>query len=159
MVPSDSRVSSLVGCLHWWGAGTQRDAIQAERWLERAARMGDNYAYLSLSKVCRETARPDQARQWLEEATRRGYPPAAFFLGHGWEFGYWGNVDLEKALESYELAAAKGYCRASWRIGAILLRGERGIWRIPIGLLKYVAAPFRMYLLLWRDPYDERVVW
>lgn len=159
LVPSDARVPHLLGLLHWWGAGTPRDPVQAERWLERAARSGDNYAYLSLSKVCRETGRPDEGRRWLEEAADKDYTPAVFFLGHGWEFGYWGTVDRVRAFEYYERAAAEGYCRAGWREGALLLRGRRGIWRIPMGLFKYVTAPLRMCGLLWRDPYDERVIW
>ena len=159
LAPSDGRVAHFVGLLHWWKVKTRGDATKAEQWFQRAALAGDNYAFLSLSTVCRETGRPDKAREWLREAADKGYAPAIFYLGHGWEFGYWGAVDRTLALQCYERASAKGYCRADWRIGAILLRGGRGIWRIPVGLFKYVMAPLKMYVLLWRDPYDERVIW
>jgi TPR repeat protein len=159
LAPADARVAHFVGILYWWAPGTRRNPEKAYQWLERAARAGDRYAFLSLSKICRESGRPDEARQWLQEVADAGYPPALFFLGHGWEFGYWGTVDRSRALEYYERAASKGYCRADWRIGALLARGERGFWQIPVGLFKYVRAPLKMSVLLWRDPYDERVIW
>jgi len=126
--------------LHRWGFGARRGLAQAEQWWEHAARAGYNYALLSLSVLCRETGRLDEARQWLEEATTRGYPPGIFYLGHSWEFGYLGAVDRTRAVEFYERAAAKGYWRASWRLAAISLKGGRGIWRIPGGLVGYVTA-------------------
>lgn len=159
LVPGDGRVAHLVGCLHRWGAGTRRDPAKAEQWWERAARAGHNYALLSLSILCRETGRFDEAQQWVEEATTRGYAPGIFYLGHSWEFGYLGGVDRTRAVEFDERAAARGYCRASWRLAAISLKGGRGIWRIPGGLVGYITAPLQMCIVLWRNPYDERVIW
>jgi len=159
LVPSDPQIAHLIGMLYWWGAEMPRDVPQAEQWFERAMSGGDNYAYLSLSKMYRETGRLEQSRRCLETAAAKGYPPALFFLGHGWEFGYWGAIDRIRAFAYYEAAAERGYARASWRIGAMLLAGHRGVWGIPLGLCKYVTAPMRMSILLYRDPYDERVIW
>ena len=158
-VPFDGPVSHFVGSLHLWGVGARRDTDQAEQWFQRAVVGGDNYAFLSLYKLCHETGRPEKARQWLEQAANAGYAPAMFFLGHGWEFGHWGAVDQTRALKWYERAAEHGYYRADWRIGAIFLKGACGLWRIPLGALKYMWAPLKMARVLWRDPYDERVIW
>ena len=159
LAPSDPHIPHLIGMLYWWGAEMPRDVPQAEQWLERAASGGDNYACLSLSKVYRDTGRLDQSLQWLETLATKSYPPALFALGHGWEFGYWGAIDRVRALVYYERAAARGYAQANWRIGAMLLAGRRGAWRIPLGLFKYVSAFVRVSILLYRDPYDERVIW
>lgn len=159
LVPSDARLACWMGLLHLWGAGPPEDSVEAERWLGRAARMGDSYANLTVAKVCRDTGRLEVARQWLEEAAARGYPPAIFSIGHGWEFGYWGAVNVPRALEYYARAAAKGYARAEQRGGAILLRGRASIWRAPLGLFRYLTGTVKLVGLLWRDPYDERVVW
>ena len=158
-VPFDGRVSHFVGSLHLWGVGARRDTDQAEQWFQRAVVGGDNYAFLSLYKLCYETGRSEKARQWLEQAANAGYAPAMFFLGHGWEFGHWGAVDQTRGLKLYERAAEHGYYRADWRIGAIFLKGGCGLWRIPLGALKYMWAPLKMARVLWRDPYDERVIW
>jgi len=158
-VPFDGRVSHFAGLLHLWGVGTPQDADQAEQWFRRAVAGGDQYAFISLYKLCVAAGRPEKARQWLEQAANAGYAPAMFFLGHGWEFGHWGTVDQTRALAWYARAAERSYYRADWRIGAIFLKGGGGLWRIPLGALKYIWAPLRMARVLWRDAYDERVVW
>lgn len=159
MNPSDGRVSILIGNLYWWGTGTTPDPVQGERWLERAARSGEHRAYLSLAAICASQGRRVGERAWLEEAAAKGYAPALYYVGSAWEFGRWGRVDRAKALEYYEHAAVKGYRHAALRIGVSLLRGDRGLLRIPLGLFIYAASFVRLVVLLYRDPYDERVMW
>jgi TPR repeat protein len=157
--PSDGRVSLLIGNLYWWGTGTAPDHVQGERWLERAARSGEHRAYLSLAAICASQGLPDSERAWLEEAAAKGYAPALYYLGSAWEFGRWGRIDRARAVEQYERAAAKGYRHAAMRLGVSLMRGERGLLRMPLGMLRYAASFVQMVVLLYRDPSDERVMW
>ena len=88
----------------------------------------------------------------MKEGAGKGYAPAIYYVGTAWESGRWGQRDRGKAL-------AKWYYAAAMRIGVSLLRGESGLTKIPQGLFMYLSSVLRLFVLVYRNPHDERVLW
>ncbi len=103
----DTLAASLFGTLLFTGSETHEgDPVQAEKWLEKAAKSGDVdsmrlLGLLRLHGINRERGATEELT-WLEKAAARGDPRAWFSLG-----SYWNGIgQKEAALDAFEKVAS-----------------------------------------------------
>lgn len=90
------------------GMGGPVDLAQAEIYFKRAAQQDHLPSHLALATLYDITRRPTQARQWLEQAARKGSADAQFALGQQ----HAAAEDAQEAYVWYSLALLNGETRA-----------------------------------------------
>jgi hypothetical protein len=143
-----------------WGCHTDVEGAQAAR--EKclaAAQRGDAYAMYVISLVRRAEGDNADAMNWMRKAaTRHGFLPAFVELARYAASGI--------GFRAPDLSAAYTLMRSSHRLGhrcalgfmaVSLIRGARGWWGRPIGILLWLPAMIRSYLFWMRYPLDERI--
>jgi hypothetical protein len=116
------------------GKGVQRDLDEAEGWYQRAVHSDPQRAEFYLASVYMEKHDFQQALEWFERSASRGYAAATYQLGRIYRFGVGVGVDRQRGFEYIEQAAQKGHLFARRDIAREMLRGHRGLSRIPSGL-------------------------
>jgi TPR repeat protein len=94
------------------GDGVSVDRRKAAQYLEQAAGNGHIPSFLALATLY-ETAQPERARYWLDQAARKGSARAQYLLGESYARGTHGAIDNEEAYVWFSLALLNGYTDAS----------------------------------------------
>ena len=130
---------------------------QAGQWFEWAANTGSVQGTYGVFAVRFHQGRYTEAKDCAERAASQGYTPAIYNLGRLYEAGKGVSVDRKKALEYLERAAAQGHLLAKRQIAVSLLKGHRGVIRMPLGLLMWFKVVWSMVREVIRDPTSERI--
>lgn len=117
----DARGDFLLGYMHLFGKGLERDAVKAEALFKKASEAGFNGATYRLGKMYREghpgvPQDTQKALLLLQQAADRGGPNAQFQLAQMLEFGEGTQPDLERAVHYYQQAASKKHAYARWNL-------------------------------------------
>jgi uncharacterized protein len=112
-----------MGILFALGRGVQRDTVQAESWLLKAAQQRHTGAQYSLGAIHLQRSDIPQAIKYFETAAARGHRSAAYNLGVIYAKGHDVDRDMEQAFKWYSLAAAKGHPNAQFNLGVFYRDG------------------------------------
>jgi TPR repeat protein len=74
-----------------------------------------------------------------------------------YRFGKGLAVDVGRAYEYYEKAADLGHLFARRAMAQRMIRGDYGVWRVPLGLLKMVKIAWDAFKLYLKNPSDDRL--
>ena len=132
-VAHDPTAQYIVGTMYSHGEGVARNAREAARWYEAAARQGDVDAAFALGFLLYygegETgdpsavaANPSEAAKWMVQAARAGNPSAEYFLGHMFMTGIGAAKDDAAARHWLGEAANAGLPAAQVEFGVVLAR-------------------------------------
>lgn len=151
------RYYDRIGWMYEFGMGVEKDIQKAEYWYERSAKADCAAGYYSLASMRFRAGRTDEVLVLMEQAGARGYAPALFHLGQMHRFGKGVPVDRVRAYEYFEKAAAQGHLFAQRAIAQRLIRGDRGVWRIPIGLFMVPRILWMGFKLKLTNQGDDRL--
>lgn len=152
-----SSIYNRIGWMYEFGKGTERNAREAERWYERAANAGIPAGYYCLAGMRLRERKEGDVRELMECAAAQGYSPALFHLATMYRFGQGVPVDLVKAHQYCEQAAAQGHIFAQRQIAQRYLRGEFGMWGVAKGCLMVAKIIWTGVKLKLKDPSNERL--
>lgn len=139
------------------GRGASKDLAQAGQWFERAANAGSVQGTYGVFAVRCHQGRYTEAKDWAERAANQGFTPAIYRLGRLYEAGKGVNADRKRGRGYIEQAAAQGHLLAQRHIALSLLRGERGLTRIPRGFMMLLKVAASLFRVATQDPTSERI--
>ena len=146
-----------LGWMYEFGMGTTKDLNKAEYWYDRAAKAGLTEGYYCLGSMRLRAGRLGEVARYMERAAAVGYSPALFQLGQMYRFGKGVERDEGKAYAYYAQAAMQGHLFARRALAQRMLRGDLGLFRIPLGIFavaKNMIDAFRLYM---NNPSDPRL--
>ena len=146
-----------LGWMYQFGMGTEKDVEKAEYWYERGAQAGLPEGHYRIGLMRLHTEKFTEAVPFMERAAEAEYAPALFEMGRMYWFGKGVEADQAKAYGYCERAAALGHLFARRALAKRLLRGERGIWRIPLGVLAVAKLMVDFIRIYMKDPNDPRL--
>jgi TPR repeat protein len=146
-----------VGWMHEQGEGTPVDPVEARRWYEMAVATDPAQTHGAIARVLVKQSRAEEAVRLLEIDAARGHAPAIYRLGLFHESGTGVPVDRDRALRFFEQAAAMGHLFARRRILGRMLRGEFGLLRIPLALMRIVLQTPHFLRVVVKDMHDDRL--
>ncbi len=121
-----------IGCMYEKGIGTEQNKRIAERYFERAAKVGNSYAQYKLAQIYLEKEEADyteKAVQLLQKSAIKGKNVMAqYALGKIAEDKNNENRDLKEAVKWYGMAVDNGNDYAAYRAGKILIDRESGLY-------------------------------
>jgi len=121
--------SSILGDIHYYGAGTPRDLVKAFNYYKKGATLGYAPAQSALAEMYLSGEAPGGRNvqlglAWHNEAARIGNANSLFALAVAYEKGEGVAPDAERALGLYKLAALSGNAPAGNTIGAYFYEGR-----------------------------------
>jgi TPR repeat protein len=128
--PEDADAQWLLGARYLEGDGVVADAVQAVRWLRRAAEQGHPRGQNTLGH-CYSTGKgvakdPAAAVEWFRRAAEQGHARAQYNLAWCYESGHGVVADPARAVEWAQRAAEQGNVDAAFLVGSAYHFG-RGI--------------------------------
>lgn len=121
----------LMALLYDEGRFVPRDFAVARRWMLKSAEQGYVPAQTGMGEMYLNNVRdngpiPDygEAERWLRLAATQDDADAQFWLGTGYERGYFGAIDYRETLKWLRRAAAQGLPLAQFGLGQMYQAGE-----------------------------------
>ena len=120
----------LLALIYDQGRLLPRDRESSRQWMLKAAEQGYVPAQVGLGEMYLANARtgpvPDypHAERWLRMAATQGDAEAQFWLGAGYERGFFGVIDYREALKWLQMASAQGLPDAQFCVGGMYDAGE-----------------------------------
>jgi TPR repeat protein len=148
-----------IGWMYHAGRGVDQDLDEAYRWYQKAADANSPAGQFYLGTLYRTQKQYQQAIEWVEKSALQGYPPAMYRLGKMYDWGEGIAADKDKAYRYFEQAAKQGHLMAQRQIAARMLKGERGILRIPQGLYLFARVLWTGIKLGLNDPDSDKIRW
>jgi len=136
----DDKLQYRLGWMLLNGVGTDKDEARAKEYFEKAAFVGNPFAYHQLAKlILSDEKAPQQdvekALGYLKKAVEAENPYAAYFLGKLYEKGQHVPQNIAEAIRLYTLSVGQDNDFAAYRLGKLYLGGE--------GVLKDVESAIR----------------
>ncbi len=136
----DDKLQYRLGWMLLNGVGTDKDEARAKEYFEKAAFVGNPFAYHQLAKlILSDEKAPQQdvekALGYLKKAVEAENPYAVYFLGKLYEKGQHVPQNIAEAIRLYTLSAGQDNDFAAYRLGKLYLGGE--------GVLKDVESAIR----------------
>ena len=125
----------LLGWMYHAGKGVDQNLEEAEKWYRKAAVTNSPEGQFYLATLHRTKRQYQQAIDWFEKSASQGYSPAIYLLGKLYYVGEGVAVNKDKAFEYFERAAQEGHLFVRRNIAYDMIKGHRGISRIPFGIL------------------------
>ena len=132
----DREAQYLMGLIYERGLLVPRDFPATRSWIVKSAEQGYVPSQGAMGQMYLMGVRdngpiPDyaDADRWLRLAATQGDADAQFWLGTGYERGWFGGTDYREALKWLRKAAAQGLPNAQYCLGQIDVRGGKGLTR------------------------------
>jgi uncharacterized protein len=127
----DREAQYLLALIYERGLLVPRDFPATRSWMLKSAEQGYTPAQLEMGKMYLINVRdngpiPDygDADRWLRLAATQGDADAQFWLGTGYERGWFGGTDYREALKWLRKAAAQGLPNAQYCLGQMYEEGK-----------------------------------
>lgn len=120
----DTEAMRLVAALYLTGRGTQINGIEAEKWLTKAALLGDSQAMLDLGAMYFSgnkdiTPNSEQSTYWYRIAAENGSSKGQYLFGNALYYGLGTDKDEDEAAYWLKKAAQNGYQQALYDLSEI----------------------------------------
>ena len=149
----------FVGWMYHEGRGIKKDLDQAHQWYDKAADAGSPIGQFYLGMLYWIEKKYQKALEWLEKSASQGYSPAIYRLGTFYDLGEGGNLNKDKAYRCFERAARMGHLGAKKEIAVSMMKGHRGLLRIPQGVFVFARSLCKAITLAGSDPHSDRIRW
>ena len=149
----------FVGWMYHEGRGIRKDLDEAQRWYSKAADAGSPVGQFYLGMLYWIEKKYRKAFEWLEKSASQGYSPAIYRLGTFYDLGEGGNLDKDNAYRCYEQAAEMGHLAAQKEMAVSMIKGYRGLLRIPQGVFMFARSLCKALTLAGSDPDSDRIRW
>jgi TPR repeat protein len=147
----------FLGWMYHAGKGVQKNLEQAERWYRRAANSQSAEAQFYLGALYRAKGQVKEVFEWLEKSASQGYSPALYLLGQLYFVGEGVEINRDKAFQYFERAAQNGHLFAQRNIAYEMIKGRRGIARIPVGVLLAIRGLLQVIKVTVKDPDSDTI--
>jgi hypothetical protein len=149
----------FVGWLYYKGQGVKQDHEEARQWLEKAADAGSPVGQFYLGAMYRAQQNYQPAIEYFKKSALQGYMPAIHYLGIMHDAGEGVTVDRAKAHKYFQQAADMGHLPAQKEIAVSMIKGHRGLFRIPQGIFMFARALSKLIKLALSDADNDRIRW
>lgn len=106
----------------------------------RAAALGHPVGSFYFGRWLTKQGEHERAYAFYEEGACSNHLPSVFRVGYSLARGRGVSADLRRAYEILGIAARRGHAYALREIAVQDLRGGRGLFRMSIGLIEFLAA-------------------
>jgi len=148
-----------VAWMYQVGCGVKVNLTDARRWYLMAAESNSPEAQFYLGRLYRQEKKHQEAMNCFRKSAAQDYMPSIYQLGVMYEFSEGVGQDREEAYKYYEQAAKMGHLRAQRDMGLMMLKGHRGVKKIPQGILTLVGMFYEAIRLALKDPDSDRLLW
>jgi TPR repeat protein len=123
-----------LGWMYQLGKGVKRNLEEAERCYNSVLISESPKAEFYMATLQWEKGDPLKTVEWFERSASSGYAPAMYQLSKMYRYGYGVPIDSVRGRKLLDQAASKGHLFAQRDVAREMIRGRRGIARIPSGL-------------------------
>jgi TPR repeat protein len=148
----------LLGWMYQAGSGGPQNLKAAEACYLRAATSGSVKSMYYLGSLYVMTGDFARAIEWFTRSSNGGFAAATYHLGRMFLFGQGVEQDRDVAMRYFEKAAKQGHLLAQRNIIHAMIKGQRGIMNIPVGLAKLLHLTYVLFKTGLRDPQSDRVL-
>jgi TPR repeat protein len=120
----DNKAMLALGIMYHNGDGVKKDLNIAISWYEKAAKLGNMYAYEKLGNIYAMKQDYKKAAGFFKKAANDGNAICAYNLGYFYTGGLGVKRDLAKSLKWYEKAATLGNIDAQLNLGFMYIAGH-----------------------------------
>jgi len=146
-----------LGWMYQVGKGVDRDLEQAKVWYRAALQTESPRAEFYLGTVYWNESAFPEAVAWFESAASHGFTPAMYQLGRMYRHGVGVAPDEGVAAQYVEEAARGGHIFAQRDLAREMVKGRRGLLRIPVGFLRLIQVGYRGVRTGWQNFEDDRL--
>ena len=154
----DPRCLVMLGWMYETGQGISKDTLRAAECYEGAAGLGSSDGAFYRGRQLAVDLKYDEAVVWFERAAKQDFGPALFWLSHLHLRQLVAQADSSKGLIYLKRAARTGHFVAQRNLAVRMLRGQMGIWSIPLGALLFPWSIVKAFFHLAKDGYSERLI-
>lgn len=126
------------------------------KWSCLLAARGERKDLVYVGKLYLFDGRPDEALHYLEQAAEKGDGEANQLVGEM----YWQGVGVEKdqlkAAAFYGISSSQGFVLSESRL-LHMKRSRRGLWYLPIFLIRILCLTLKSKVLASQNPEDPRI--
>jgi TPR repeat protein len=133
----DSQCQVFVGWMLHTEYGVPQNKELAIAWFERAATLGSGDGAFYCGRSTFQRADYATGLRWFQQAAEQEFGPALLWLGFAYLRGLGVAVDRPKGIRYLERAAETGNFFARRELALMMIRGEFGISKIPMGLVLF----------------------
>ena len=121
----DTAAMRTLAMTYFKGDGVDPDVEEAERWLERAAKLGDAESQSTMAGMLRTGNRDvNRAFYWEQKAAEQGFSLAQHNLAVCFQNGIGTSVNPERMFYWYQKAAENGYTESKRILARCYVRGD-----------------------------------
>lgn len=146
-----------LGWMYHAGKGVQKNLDEAEKWYLKAAITDSPEAQFYLATLYRSKEQYKQAIEWLQKSALQNYAPATYLLGKLYYMGEGVDQNRGTAFKYFEQAAKNGHLFALRNIAYDIIKGRRGISRIPFGVFLMVKVLWAAIKISLKDPDSDMI--
>lgn len=133
---------------YYYGIEVNKNEEKFWYWIEKAANNGGTYALVYLSYIYFQQKDEKQVKKYITDSRLKGNPIGNYFKAFYIE-SHILSGSKEEALCLYEAASRDGHTMAMLVYGKKLLKGEKGIQNIFVGI-KWIMRGISSYLSKWK---------
>ena len=139
------------------GVGCAENRALSWIYLERAAALDNLIGCFYLG--CRLTAdgEHDKAFGYYSRGANCGYLPSMFRVGYSLSRGNGVRIDLARAYRTLWAAAVRGHALALREIASLDMKGRRGLFWMPLGVIEFFIAVLWGLVVLAFNRYSDLV--
>ena len=154
----DPRCNVFLGWMYDRGVGVAQDSQKAYECYRSAALLGYAEGAFYCGRRAAVAHNYQEALEWLAPAAAQGYGPALLWLGMLHLRGEGVARDPKKAIPYLRQASRTGNFLARRQLALLMMRGELGILRIPLGILLFPVAIAAAFIDAARFGYTDRLI-
>ena len=139
------------------GKGTEVNISQAEEWYKRAGDGGVSLASYKLGRLYLEEKDYSRAKEVFMLGASQDYMPSLNMLGIMYRDGEGVEKNIDKAKDFFERASALGHVFSKRNLGALLLSGHFGTFKILRGLYLFIGALRDLVVVGRADSLSDRL--
>jgi len=148
-----------VAWMYQTGHGVKMNLDDARCWYLMAAKSDSAEAQFHLGYFYELEKKYSEAMNCFRKSAVQNHMPSIYQLGVLYELGKGVERDKEEAYKCYEQAARMGHLRAQREMGLMIIKGYKGVKRIPQGILTLIRIPYKAVRLALKNIEDDRLRW
>jgi len=149
----------MVGWMYHTGRGVKMNMDDARYWYLIAAESNSPEAQFYLGRLYAQEEKYQDAISCFRESAMQNYIPAIYQMGMMYALGEGVDRNKEEAYKYYEQASKLGHLMSQREIGMMMVRGYKGVKKIPQGILILAQMLYNGVRLILKDPEDDRLRW
>jgi len=149
----------LVGWIYQVGRGVEKNLNESHYWFLKAIESNAPEAQFYLGRLYEQERKYQEAINCFRKSAMQNYLPSIYQMGTMYALGKGVVRNKEEAYKHYEQAANLGHLMAQREVGIMMVKGHRGVKKIPQGILTLMRIPYKVVRLALKNIEDDRLRW